>query len=278
MRFSGRVTIHSGATGSTLATIGGQFGEQFGFSLAFGGKVGATARIVIGAPLAANAGQISAGRAALYTTTGTFLRERRGGQALEHYGWSVGGNADVNGDGTPDVIAGAPDYDVFSFPDQGRFEVWSGSTGALLHSRIGGSLGLSLGYAVTAVADANGDGRADFAVGAPRFFTLDAPERGAVHLFSGANGALLHTRQGDSAGDHLGFALASVGDANGDGRGDYVAGAPDDITWFGPVRLDGSAFVFSGANGAQIATASGVTGGRLGFAVGGGRCQPRSSR
>ncbi|MFO0983115.1 MAG: FG-GAP repeat protein [Planctomycetota bacterium] len=46
-------------------------------------------------------------------------------QASAHFGWSVA-TADFDGDGTMDVVVGAPDQDVGSVIDQGRAFVFSG--------------------------------------------------------------------------------------------------------------------------------------------------------
>ena len=97
-------------------------------------------------------------------------------------GESVAGAGDVNGDGVPDVIVGAPFDDANGRMDSGSaFVVYGGKgPGPIdLHNlgargfRIDGSgFGDGAGFAVSGVGDFNGDGIADVAVGAPNtFFT-----------------------------------------------------------------------------------------------------------
>ena len=77
-----------------------------------------------------------------------------------------------------------------------------------------------------ALPDVDGDGAGDLAVGAPFAVLLNSPEPGEVFVHSGANGGLVHALGGTSGGDVFGRAVAHAGDANGDGIGDVLVGAP----------------------------------------------------
>jgi hypothetical protein len=118
------------------------------------------------------------------------------------------------------------------------------------------------------VPDLDGDGLGDVLVGTPRDDPGGVSDAGTVRVYSGATGALLWQRSGDSAGDLFGHAVAGVPDLDGDGLGDVVVGAPRDDP---AGRSDsGSAWVLSGATGALLWKSTGDTVGDLhGSAVGG---------
>jgi hypothetical protein len=73
------------------------------------------------------------------------------------------------------------------------------------------------------VGDVDGDGTADYLVGALNGPNLAGDRTGAVHLFSGATGALIRTHYGTEHDDRMGIDLAATGDVNGDGIPDYAA-------------------------------------------------------
>ncbi|MCB9915592.1 MAG: FG-GAP repeat protein [Planctomycetes bacterium] len=141
--------------------------------------------------------------------------------AGQRFGACVAGGADVNGDGVADALVGAP-YDVTNGVNAGAAYVRSGATGALLFSFHGDSSGDLFGSAV-ALGDLDGDGRAEVIVGA---YGDDAggTDAGTVYVYSGLDGSLVRTLVG-AKGQHQGFALAFVPDANGDGTGDVLVGA-----------------------------------------------------
>jgi hypothetical protein len=111
----------------------------------------------------------------------------------------------------------------------------------------GVDVGGQFGAAVAALADLNGDGVPEVAVGAP----LAAGSKGRVTIHDGSNLVVVRTLVGVNTGDHLGSALAVVGDLDGDGVVDLLAGAPDMDTAghdAGAVRL------YSGFSGALLDT------------------------
>lgn len=134
---------------------------------------------------------------------------------------------------------------------------------AILHEFHGAMPGDRLGT-VSDVGDADGDGFADLLAGAP-CSDLAAANAGAVYLFSGRDGTILHIVTGVGIGDQFGEAASGAGDVDGDGCGDLLAGA-DKNDAAGPDA--GSAWVFSGRTGAPLLLILGDDAGdRLGAAV-----------
>lgn len=181
--------------------------------------------------------------------TGTLLASHMG-EPVETLGYSAAGAGDVNNDGTPDYIVGG--YGSYNPATRGYAWVYSGATHQQLYE-FEGEPGAAFGSGVAGVGDVNGDGFDDVVVGSEWFSsTLGLPPprngTGRIHLYSGANGALLWGRNGTDAGDLLGSGVGSVGDVNGDGVRDVVASARR------ANNANGLAYVFSGVNGTTLYT------------------------
>lgn len=246
----GRAFICSGVDGSSLVTFNGATsGDRLGWSVATGGSpfLG-TRRVVIGAPYEDH-GQNAVGSVYLYTEVGALLHEFTGSQANEHFGWSVSGARDCDGDFTPDLVVGSPHYDTGA-TDAGRMIVYSGSSPySAIQAANGSGANYELGYSVSLISDINSDGNADIVAGAPGF----SSDTGAAYLYLGTSGVIAQIKVGNSAGDRFGTAVLAITDKNGDGKSDYLAGAPWDITG----GVNGSVVLYSGANGAVLATFNG---------------------
>ena len=166
----------------------------------------------------------------LYTYQGT--------GALEELGTSVAGAQDLTGDGVPDILIGAP--------GRKRVDVHSGATG-LLHYTVQ-STSNRFGYHVAAGGDVDGDGVNDILVGAPGSNIGGSAEVGRLFVLDGPTGAIIRSHDGNGGLGRFGHSAAFIGDVNGDGRDDYIGGAP------GPNYLGPTPYVrtFDGATGAML--------------------------
>ena len=154
------------------------------------------------------------------------------------------GLEDLDGDGVRDFMIGATHYGA----RRGYVRVYSGATQALLRIHYGVVAPSRFGAAVGQAADLDGDGVADYVVGAPD------DGAGSVFAYSAASGSLLWEAQGQVDGDRFGSAVVGIGDVNGDGTPDVLGGAP---------RADvggvdsGAAVLVSGLDGNPLSILSG---------------------
>lgn len=205
--------------------------------------------LAIGAPEAlAHAGRVDvvwqprAGEA----PSRALMRVSRTGAAEERFGVAIA-IADIDGDGDPEVIVGAPGFrregDTMA---RGRVVALRppdyNTVAAAPWSRLEGEPGDELGTALANLGDIDGDGRADLALGAPGRALNGVIGAGRVVLISGATGAQLAAFDGNvfldatgaPRGERFGAALARLStdregalvDFNGDGHPDFAVGAP----------------------------------------------------
>jgi hypothetical protein len=150
------------------------------------------------------------------------------------FGFSVAGAGDVNGDGFADVVVGGPSADYYGAEAGIAYVYFGGGWLDYGGGAIGMDPGERLGWSVAGAGDVNGDGFADIIVGAPGYDAGEGPSEGAAFVYfggvEGINGAdPVHAGgrlEADQAGAQLGTSVASIGDSNGDGYADVVAGAP----------------------------------------------------
>ena len=235
----GVVRLYSGATHALLREIwGAPLGSysSFGYAVALVGDVDGdgTCDLVVGAPAYLSyQGYV----AAFSGANGNLLWNIVGGTG-EQLGTSVAAAGDVDHDGHMDVIAGAP--------GGGNVYLYGWGTGAL-HVWNNSQSGAEFGASVSGNVDVDGDGTMDVIVGAP-FYSSVVPFkkfRGRVDGFSGSSYASILGAVGDDAGDHLGIAVCGLGDMNGDGKAEVLAGAPGAASGAGLVReYDGAGTYF----------------------------------
>ncbi|MCW1918923.1 M10 family metallopeptidase C-terminal domain-containing protein [Rhodobacter sp. KR11] len=163
-------------------------------------------------------------------------------------GFAVGGIADLNLDGLGEILVSAPGMAANGAADAGMgFVLWGRGVGAGngvdLADVVGnGAEGYSIrgqaagdmaGWSMSAVADMNGDGRAEVLIGAPghaggagaAYVVWGKGTGTTVQLNSVAAGTGGFAINGAAAGDQIGKALAALGDQTGDGRAEILVGS-----------------------------------------------------
>ncbi|MBI1193558.1 MAG: hypothetical protein GC205_10330 [Bacteroidetes bacterium] len=179
--------------------------------------------------------------------------EEADGQFGEAVG-AIGG--DVDADGVPDLIVGARSEDPdMAFINSGQAHLYSGAAGSLISTLTSPNPEYwgFFGSAVDGIGgDVNGDGIFDVLVGAPYEDPGSSPtDAGRAYVFSGADGALIHTIQSpiEENGSQFGTVVAGLrGDVNGDGIADFLVSQPY-ASPLGSPYAAGRVHVFSGATG-----------------------------
>ncbi len=259
--------VYSGANGALLYRKSGSGGgDHFGTSVANAGDVNGDGKadFIVGANSASPSGLTDAGSAYIYSgADGTLLYRKDGTDSLDWLGYSVAGAGDVNGDGYSDFIIGAQWADPGGLSGAGSAFVYSGADGTLLYKKDGANSLDWLGRSVAGAGDVNGDGRADFIISAELADPGGLTNAGSIFVYSGADGTLLFQKNGATAGGQLGRSVAGAGDVNGDGKADFIIGAPR------ADALNGSAFVYSGLDGSLLYQKNGDDDDDLGNSVSG---------
>lgn len=166
------------------------------------------------------------------------------------FGFSVRDAGDVNRDGWPDLIVGAPLDDTRGL-EAGRAFLWLGGPGLSVAPNLtfDDAIGLDrFGFAVAGIGDINDDGYDDVAVGSP-YNDRSASDAGAVYVYYGGfimNDTADLVLEGAVGGDNFGFSLSRAGDLTGDGIDDFLVGAPFANA---PSQDNGAAYLFVGSSG-----------------------------
>jgi hypothetical protein len=240
----GAAFVFSGATGALIHTLSGGPG-RFGYAIADAGDVDAdgTHDIVAGQP-GANSARVFSGLTGEEILTLT-------SPSFEAVGVAVSSAGDINADGHADLLVGAQ-FGSANGLNAGRAYIFSGADGSVLRAYDGSAAGDLFGTATDWVADIDGDGHVEHAIGARDAGKWDD---GGVWVYSGRTGALLWSFRGPKQGDELGsFFVAGLDDLTGDGVPDVYAG---DYAATTNGRLSGEAYVLSGADGSVFRTRSG---------------------
>ncbi len=157
------------------------------------------------------------------------------GQALNsNAGYAVAGAGDVNADGYADFLIGAPGYNTA----RGKVYLllgkanWQGTVSLANADAafLGAADGDLAGSSVAGAGDVNGDGYADFLIGAPHHSSGQAYLVLGRHIANwGTSFSLTNADASFSgqAGDiNAGWSVAGAGDVNGDGLADMLISAP----------------------------------------------------
>ncbi|HKY34073.1 MAG TPA: integrin alpha [Candidatus Polarisedimenticolia bacterium] len=222
---AGKVFVHSGRDGSLLHTVAGAPFNRLGHGVTGLGDVDAD-----GVPDYAVSGPGSfggpfpqLGRVMMISgATHSVLADRSGPSHFSFFGYDIGRAGDVDQDGRPDLIVGAPFHSAAG-QFSGSIHLISGRDGSTLRTHPGSGPQVFFGTGVSRVADQDGDGRDEHAVGASGGGTF---RTGEAYILSGSDGSIqrvLKAKQqtGFAFGD---FFVHDAGDIDADGKGDIYVG------------------------------------------------------
>lgn len=272
--------FHSSGMGGIAATnaqfaskiLIGSATEQFGRMVTLGDMNGdGYADLIVGAPLwNTNVGRVyifhSAGNAGITTTFSVFANSAINGTVASGEFGSAAVAGDVNGDGYADLVASAPlgpgnVGTVYVFVSN-NLGIAAATVAGAVTNRTGAAGGDGFGVSL-ALGNINGDNFADIAVGSSAYNT----GKGRIYAYYGAagglNAAAPNTLTNNSS---LGMGMGmfgkslAMGDLNGDGYSDVIAGAHQlDVNGvagsnYGTVRL----WISSGTTGVGTDTIGNV--------------------
>ncbi len=207
------------------------------------------------------------------------------GQKGDRFGTFLAFAGDVNGDKFNDILVCAEgSYTSQGFP--GKVYLYLG--GKKLPDKpaavfVGEKPGDHFGVSAVSLGDINGDGFDDFAIGANKNDDKGT-DAGKVYIYFG--GKQIDTKPdivlyGERANDWFGTSIAGGFDINGDGKNDFIVGAPYAgrkyagavYIYLGGDKIEKSALVIYGENagdsyGTEVAMLGDITGDGIGdFAV-----------
>ncbi|MEM1115834.1 MAG: hypothetical protein AAGJ11_04975 [Bacteroidota bacterium] len=244
VRNAGRAYLYSAASGQRLASLvsanpdddapglGSIRGSDFGFSVDGIGDLDGDGRgeVLVGAP--GEWTQDFDGDPAPFDGRLYTIRPNAGQQSITRspnaenrgdFGNCVASTADLDGDGTPDILIGAPDESLTDDnDDEGQAYLLSGATGAPLrrYRSPEPSNDSSFGTCIHTAPDLTLDGVPEVLVTEP---TLCCDKMPAVYVFDGASGDLVYSYEVPYITFDIEAALG-LPDLNGDGRGEIALG------------------------------------------------------
>lgn len=240
----GRVTLHSGASGTELRAWGGEaVGDQFGFRVAGGGDLDldGVPDLLVSAPRN-DAFGVDAGRVyALSAVTGGVICSVDGESANDLFGTALAFAGDLDGDGRDEFVVGAQDAGAGA---AGRAYICSFNGLNCTRIRTMSPSGLAFEFGQFFV-----DGREDLdRDGVPDYYVADFNVNKA-YLYSGADGSLYTILGGDGNG---GFGIGElIPDIDNDGHADAILAAW--ISNAGGFQA-GKVFVYSGRTAEVLET------------------------
>jgi hypothetical protein len=236
---SGKAYLYSGADGSLVNSWLGDSGSNFGYRL---GRLlfdvdgdGAT-DFAIGS---FEQGTTPPGPGHVYVYSGKSqipLVTIAGANNGDYQGYTNDA-ADVDGDGTPDLLVSSP------FVSGGVMYLYSGADWSVLRTWTGdATLPIEPG---AIVGDVDGDGFAEVVAGLSNYDGPAGTDSGILRMFSGATGRELTRWYGEQAYGQLpGNSAIGAGDLDGDGIPDLLASA---FTFDGAAGVDcGKVYAFQG--------------------------------
>jgi hypothetical protein len=257
----GQVKIFLGGAGATFTPSltpdrilqGENSGDIFGSAITSGDLNGDGYDDIIVGAYHNGAGGTHAGRVYIYyggpglhNTPDVILT---GFAAGEQFGVSVSSGKDINRDGYDDLLVGA-NLNSVKGDRQGRaYLFFGGPTISLYPDRVfnGDNPRDHFGISVNLAGDINGDGFADFLIGAGG--DGSASHTGKAYLYDGEIGPESQFRMtfsNNSTGDAFGRMVTGVKDVDGDGYDDFLIGAPNHLSQNGLSPHAGEAYLYQG--------------------------------
>jgi hypothetical protein len=177
----------------------------------------------------------------------------------ELFGARISGGGDFNGDGIPDLCAGAPCGEGTPKDPAGKVYLYLGGAdfGTAVYAALSvGEKGDAFGSAVDLTHDINGDGLADLIVGA-QHSALSGATSGRAYVWFGRKTGMpgekpdVEIKLG-TTNDNFGCSIAS-GDVSGDGQPDLIIGARQRNDGD---KMPGAVYIFHGGKGVKLTEAS----------------------
>ncbi len=161
-------------------------------------------------------------------------------QAEANFGWSVAGIGDVNADGYPDIVVGAPQWNNGTDQEGAAFLYYGSSSGPTknnVQALQRDQKDARMGESVAGAGDVNGDGYSDVIIGASQGYreinsnnVIIKKHTGKVYVFGGSSTGIIQNPFSSlevfEENACFGQSVASVGDLNRDGYSDIIVGAP----------------------------------------------------
>lgn len=252
----GRVDLYSSRTGERLRRLLPPREDlRFGEEIANAGDVDADGHdeLIVGAPGSSHA-YVFSGK------DGKVLLALDNGAESSRFGRAVAGGGDLDGDGHPDVLVGAPNEgqsgSVRAFSGRDGHRLWPDWSAGLADKRYA-----RVGISIAVLEDLNGDTRAEVLVGADG---VDA--RGRAVVLDGRDGTRRWSIEGlKPIAARFGSSVAALDDVDRDGVRDLAIGDPNDSEAMAKDEHDfmprgqapGTVYVVSGSTGRRLWTASG---------------------